>query len=58
MTGGSYVHPDKYLGDAWRTVRRPLADCPRDRCYNAAASPPAGERRAVRRGQEGENGLE
>ena len=58
MTSGSHTHPDKYLGDAWRTVRRPLADCPRDRCYNAAASPPAGERRAVRRGQEGENGLE
>ena len=27
-------HPsDKYLGDAWRTVRRPRADCPRGRCY-------------------------
>ena len=33
MTGGSHVHPDKYLGVAWRTVRRPRADCPRGRCY-------------------------
>ena len=33
----------------WRLLPRPLY---------AAASPPAGERRAVRRGQEGENGLE
>ena len=23
MTGGSHIHPDKYLGVAWRTVRRP-----------------------------------
>ena len=23
MTGGSHVHPDKYLGVAWRTVRQP-----------------------------------
>ena len=29
MTSGSHDYPDKYLGDAWRTVRRPLADCPR-----------------------------
>ena len=21
MTNGSHTHPDKYLGDAWRTVR-------------------------------------
>ena len=28
MTSGSHIHPDKYLGDAWRTVRRPRADCP------------------------------
>jgi len=35
MTGGSHDHPDKYLGDASRTVRRPRADCPRVRCYNA-----------------------
>jgi len=34
MTSGSHTHPDKYLGDAWRTVRRPLADCPRGGCYN------------------------
>jgi len=27
-------HPDKYLGDASRTVRRHLADCPRGGCYN------------------------
>ena len=33
MTGGSHVHPDKYMGVAWRTVRRPRADCPRGRCY-------------------------
>ena len=33
MTGGSHVHPDKYLGVAWRTVRRPRADYPRGRCY-------------------------
>ena len=24
LTSGSHIHPDKYLGDAWRTVRRPL----------------------------------
>ena len=36
MTGGSHIHPDKYLGDAWRTVRRPRADCPRGRCYMLA----------------------
>jgi hypothetical protein len=34
MTSGSHIHLDKYLGDAWRTVRRPRADCPRGRCYN------------------------
>ena len=33
MTSGSHIHPDKYLGDAWRTVRRPQADCLRGRCY-------------------------
>ena len=33
MTGGSHDHPDKYLGDASRTVRRHLADCPRGGCY-------------------------
>ena len=21
LTSGSHIHPDKYLGDAWRTVR-------------------------------------
>ena len=36
MTGGSHIHPDKYLGDAWRTVRRPRADCPRGRCYTTS----------------------
>ena len=35
MTSVFYIHPDKYLGDAWRTVRRPLADCPRGGRYNA-----------------------
>ena len=34
MTSGSHIHPDKYLGDVWRTVRRPRADCPRGMCYN------------------------
>ena len=34
LTSGSHIHPDKYLGDAWRTVRRPLADCPRGGCYS------------------------
>ena len=34
MTGGSHDHPDKYLGDASRTVRRHLADCPRGGCYS------------------------
>ena len=33
LTSGSHVHPDKYLDDASRTVRRPRADCPRVRCY-------------------------
>ena len=28
MTSGSHIHPNKYLGDAWWTVRRPRADCP------------------------------
>ena len=23
MTSGSHIHLDKYLGDGWRTVRRP-----------------------------------
>ena len=31
MISGSHIHPDKYLGDAWRTVHRPRADCPRGR---------------------------
>ena len=34
LTSGSHGHPDKYLGDASRTVRRYLADCPRGGCYN------------------------
>ena len=33
LTSGSQAHPDKYLGDASRTVRRHLADCPRGGCY-------------------------
>ena len=35
MTCGSHDHPDKYLGDASRTVRRHLADCPRGGCYRS-----------------------
>ena len=34
LTSGSHAHPDKYLGDASRTVRRHLADCPRGGCYS------------------------
>ena len=33
MTSGSHTHPDKYLGNAWRTVRRSRTDCPRGRRY-------------------------
>ena len=33
-------HPDKYLGDASRTVRRHLADCPRGGCYTIGYIPP------------------
>ena len=35
LTSGSHGHPDKYLGDASRTVRRYLADCPRGGCYKS-----------------------
>ena len=38
MTSGSHAHPAKYLIDAWRTVRRPRADCPRGRCYRPVAT--------------------
>ena len=33
MTSGFHAHPDKYIVDAWRTVRCFRADCPRGRCY-------------------------
>jgi hypothetical protein len=36
MIGGSQDHTDKYLGIAWRTVRRPRADRPRGRCYSSS----------------------
>ena len=29
MTSGPHIHPDKYLDDAWRTVRASQADRPR-----------------------------
>ena len=34
MTSESHTHPDKYLDDAWRTVHRSRADCPRGRRFN------------------------
>ena len=43
VTGGSHDYPDKYMGDAWRIVRRPLADCPRGRCYSRVAHIGCGE---------------
>ena len=39
LTSGSHGHPDKYLGDASRTVRRYLADCPRGGCYRNDIKP-------------------
>ena len=48
MTSGSHTHPDKYLGDAWRTVRRSREDCLRGRCYSHGRRR-VGDRVAVRR---------